>query len=235
MVCFLLIRGINRFLSLSLKLVTASGDYWQKRAISEEGSAVNKHFAQLLQSYIDGSGIKRTHVASVAGISYNYLTRLLSGTRRPSDQVVLSLARALHLSGEQTAELFAAAGFPPPAILLTDSEHLESDALVLAPSLEAPSQVNRLTQQLYRLVQDVPERLHAPFLEEMRYLLGYARYKYVLSRGTSPLDLERTLMLPEAPHAYSVDHNHLDSIAQIVGELRAGESEGAETKQQMAA
>ena len=196
---------------------------------------MNKHFARLLQSYIDGSGIKRTHVASVAGISYNYLTRLLSGTRRPSDQVVLSLARALHLSGEQTAELFAAAGFPPPAILLTDCEHLESDALVPAPSLEAPSQVNRLTQQLYRLGQDVPERLHAPFLEEMRCLLGYARYKYVLSGGTSPLDLERTLMLPEAPHAFSGDQTHLDSIAQIVGELRAGGSETAEATQQMAA
>ena len=196
---------------------------------------MNKHFAQLLQSYIDGSGIKRTHVASVAGISYNYLTRLLSGTRRPSDQVVSSLARALHLSSEQTVELFAAAGFPPPIALLADGEGHEGDGLVPARSLEAPSQVNRLMQQLYRLVQDVPERLHALFLEEMRYLLGYARYKYILSGGTSPLDLERTLMLPEAAHAFSGDQNHLDSIAQIIGELRAGGSETAEATQQMAA
>src|SRR6266700_772613 len=186
---------------------------------------MKKQFAQLLQSHMNGSGIKRTHVASVAGISYNYLTRLLSGTRRPSDQVVFSLARALHLSGEQTAELFAAAGFPPPAALLAVGERLETYGLVPAPPLEAPTQVNRLTQQLYRLVQDVPARLHAPFLEEMRCLLGYARYKYVLSGGTSPLELERTLMLSEAPPTFSGDQTHLDSIAQIVGELRAGGSE----------
>src|SRR5438132_711634 len=151
---------------------------------------MNKQFAHLLQSHMNGSGIKRTHVASVAGISYNYLTRLLSGTRRPSDQVVSSLARALHLPGEQTAELFAAAGFPPPAALLADGEDHVTDGLVPIPSLEVPSQVNRLTQQLYRLVQDVPERLCAPFLEEMRCLIGYARYKYVLSGGTSLLDLD---------------------------------------------
>lgn len=234
MVCFHLVRRIKRFLCLSLKLVTTSVDDWQKRAFREERSAVNKHFAHLLQSYIDGSGIKRTHVAAVAGISYNYLTRLLSGTRRPSDQVVFSLARALHLSGEQTAELFAAAGFPPPVALLADGEHLQTDALVPTPPLEAPNQANRLTQQWYRLVQDVPERLRAPFLEEMRCLLGYARYKYILSGGTSPLELERTLMLSEAPHAFSGDQAHLDSIAQILGELRAGGSESAEATQQMA-
>lgn len=196
---------------------------------------MNKQFARLLQSYLDGSGIKRTHVASVAGISYNYLTRLLAGTRRPSDQVVSSLARALHLSGAQTTELFAAAGFPPPAALLADGERIANDGLVLAPSLEAPNQVNRLTQQWYRLVQEVPERLQAPFLEEMRCLLGYVRYKYVLSGGVSPLDLERTLMLPETSPSFSGDQNHLDSIAQIVGELRAGGSESAEATQQMAA
>lgn len=195
---------------------------------------MNKHFAHLLQSYMDGSGIKRTHVASAAGISYNYLTRLLSGTRRPSDQVVSALARAVHLSGEQTAELFAAAGFPPPGALLADGEGRVTDGLLPIPSLEAPNQVNRLTQQLYRLVQDMPERLHAPFLEEMRCLLGYARYKYVLSGGTSLLDLERTLTLPEASHAFSGDQAHLDSIAQIVGELRAGGSDTTEQTQQMA-
>ncbi len=197
---------------------------------------MKKQFAQLLQSHINGSGIKRTHVASVAGISYNYLTRLLAGTRRPSDQVVTSLAQALHLSGEQTAELFAAAGFPPPAALLADNESHGTNRLIPTPSMEVPSQINRLTQQFYRLVQEVPERLHSPFLEEMRCLLGYARYKYVLSGGTSLLDLDRTsrAMLPEASHAVYGDQAHLDSIAQIVGELRAGWSETAEETQHIA-
>src|SRR6266568_5465482 len=145
---------------------------------------MNKQFAQLLQSHMNGSGIKRTHVASVAGISYNYLTRLLAGTRRPSDQVVSSLAQALHLSGDQAAELFAVAGFLPPAALLAASEGHETNRLVPTPFLEAPSQNNRLMQQFYRLLQEVPERLRSPFLEEMRCLLGYARYKYVLSGGT---------------------------------------------------
>lgn len=197
---------------------------------------MNKQFAQLLQSHLDGSGIKRTHVASVAGISYNYLSRLLAGTRRPSDQVVFSLAQALHLSGEQTAELFAAAGFPPPdALLSSHSEGHETNGHLPTPSLEAPGQINRLTQQLYRLVQDVPEKLYSPFLEEMRCLLGYARYKYVLSGGASLLDLDRTsrAMLPEAPYAISADQAHLESIAQIVGELRAGWSEKDEATQHM--
>ena len=197
---------------------------------------MNKHFAQLLQSHMDGSGIKRTHVASVAGISYNYLTRLLAGTRHPSDQVVSSLAQALHLSGGQTAELFAAAGFPPPAALLADREGHETNRPVPTPFMEAPSQTSRLTQQFYRLVQEVPERLRSSFLEEMRCLLGYARYKYVLSGGTSLLDLDRTAraILPQASHAVSGDQTHLDSIAQIVGELRAGWSGTAEATQHMA-
>jgi len=197
---------------------------------------MGKQFAQLLQSYIDGSGIKRTHVASVSGISYNYLTRLLAGTRRPSDQVVSVLAQALHLSGEQTAELFAAAGFPPPAALLTESQSSQANELVPTPSLESPGQINRLTQQWYRLVQEVPEQLRPPFLEEMRCLLGYARYKYVLSGGTSLLDLERTprSLLSEAPHVVPADQAHLDTIAQIVGELRAGWSETDEKTQHVA-
>ncbi len=196
---------------------------------------MNKQFAHLLQSHMNGSGIKRTHVASVAGISYNYLTRLLAGTRRPSDQVVSSLAQALRLSGEQASELFAAAGFPPPpAALLANSEGYETNRLVPTPSLEAPSQINRLMQQFYRLLQEVPERLRSPFLEEMRCLLGYARYKYVLSGGISLLELDRTGMFPEASPALSGDQAHLDSIAQIVGELRAGWSETAEETQHLA-
>ncbi|MGH2478937.1 MAG: helix-turn-helix domain-containing protein, partial [Ktedonobacteraceae bacterium] len=60
---------------------------------------MKKQFAQLLEDYINASGVKRVHIASVAGISYNYLARLLAGTRKPSDQVVHKLAQALHLTG----------------------------------------------------------------------------------------------------------------------------------------
>src|SRR5690242_7904610 len=157
--------------------------FWEEFVFWRE--AMGKQFAQLLQSYIDSSGIKRTHVASVSGISYNYLTRLLAGTRRPSDQVVSVLAQTLHLSSEQTAELFAAAGFPPPASLLSEIQNSQTSRLVPTPALESPGQISRLTQQWYRLVQEVPEQLHPAFLEEMRSLLGYARYKYILSGGRS--------------------------------------------------
>lgn len=194
---------------------------------------MKKQFAQLLHQYITISGVKRVHVAAVAGISYNYLTRLLSGSRHPSDQVVYNLSRALHLSREQTAEMVSAAGFAPTVTLLATPDHgREMENVVALPSAAstAENQINRFIQQFYRLAQDVPETLQQAFLEEMRCLLGYARYKYVLSGGASLLDLDSsrsTAMLPTL-NGISDEQAHLDVIAQIVGELRTESDEPSE-------
>ena len=182
-----------------------------------------KRFAQLLGTYVETSGMKQTRVAATASISYNYLQRLLAGDRNPSDQVVYKLAEALHLSAEQTGELLAAAGYAPPvALLQSTSDQLPATTTLPALSIEI-HQATRLTQQFYRLAQDIPEALQASFLEEMKHLLSYARYKYILSGGTSPLDLHADLahavIIGEVNGTVQGDHFSLNLIAQLVGEL----------------
>lgn len=191
-----------------------------------------KKFAQLLGGYIEAAGLKQTHIASNAHISYNYLQRLLAGDRNPSDQVVYKIAQALHLSEEQTGELLAAAGFAPPLALLqpaTEHIHIENDSSVVAAE---PDQAVRLSQQLYRLAQEIPEALQAPFLEEMKHLLGYARYKYLLSGGTSLLNLDLATIAPLSDASTIVQHEHpyLDFIARLVGNLNK-EPEGQNVSQ----
>ncbi len=180
-----------------------------------------KKFAQLLGSYITTAGTKQTHVASNAHISYNYLQRLLAGDRNPSDQVVYKLAQALHLSGEQTGELLAAAGFAPPLALLQKSvEQVQTENSVPVSTKEL-DQATKLSQQLYCLTREIPDTLQSSFGEEMRQLLGYARYKYLLSGGTSVLALDRIEppSLTDAPTNMLHHHPYLDFIAELVGNL----------------
>jgi len=195
-----------------------------------------KKFSQLLERYIEASGVKQTHVASTANISYNYLQRLLAGDRNPSDQVVHKLAQALHLSTEQTGELLAAAGYAPPVTFLqstTDQRQADHHLPALARDVD---QATRLAQQLYRLAQDIPEALRASFLEEMKHLLGYVRYKYILSGGTSVLDLNITLSdmarTSNTDNANESDHLYLNLIAQLVGELFIVPEEEDDTKKE---
>jgi transcriptional regulator with XRE-family HTH domain/uncharacterized protein (UPF0147 family) len=192
---------------------------------TEEGereSAMRK-FAQLLMKHVENSGMKQVRIASSANISYNYLQRLLGGDRNPSDQVVYKLAEALHLSPEQTGELLAAAGYAPPLSLLQPTTAKEQTQDVSRVPVTEPGQATRVAQELYRLAQDIPEALQAPFLEEMKYLLGYARYKYVLSGGTNLLDLQRNLsqhtLSEKESSPVQYDQSSLDFIAQIIGEL----------------
>jgi transcriptional regulator with XRE-family HTH domain len=184
-----------------------------------------KAFAHLLGKYLEISGMKQTHIASTANISYNYLQRLLAGDRNPSDQVVSKLAQALHLTPEETGALFVAAGYAPPVGLLQSvSDHAQADHLLPVPS-SGVSPTTRLTQQLYRLIQDIPEALHASFFEEIKHFLGYARYKYVLSKGANVLDLERVLLQPTPAHLPLEQESPYPSsssfqlLAQLIGEL----------------
>jgi transcriptional regulator with XRE-family HTH domain len=62
------------------------------------------------------AGLRREELASLAGISVDYLLRLEQGrARRPSRQVLDALARAMRLSADETCHLHLIAGFLPPS------------------------------------------------------------------------------------------------------------------------
>ena len=61
-------------------------------------------------------GLRREELATLAGISVDYVTRLEQGrATRPSGQVIEALARALRLSDAERAHLFQLGGLQPPA------------------------------------------------------------------------------------------------------------------------
>lgn len=61
-------------------------------------------------------GLRREELASLAGVSVDYLVRLEQGrATRPSSQVAASLARALQLSDAERDHLFVLAGLLPPS------------------------------------------------------------------------------------------------------------------------
>lgn len=187
-----------------------------------------KKFAQELGKYIDQSGIKQTRIATSAGISYNYLQRLLSGSRNPSDQVVYKLAEALHLSSEQTGNLLASAGYAPPLNLLTTTDEQSQEKSIVSASHVASDEHVRIAQHIYSLARDVPESLQSSFLNEMDHLLGYARYKYVLSGNANVLELHRSSqmkLIDGINPALQEEQSQLDMIARIVGTLSHGTEE----------
>lgn len=60
-------------------------------------------------------GLRREELASLAGISVDYLVRLEQGrATNPSTQVVGALSRALRLTAEERDHLYAVAGHAPP-------------------------------------------------------------------------------------------------------------------------
>jgi transcriptional regulator with XRE-family HTH domain len=61
-------------------------------------------------------GLRREELASLAGLSVDYVVRLEQGrARRPSAQVAAALARALQLSDAERDHLFVVAGLLPPS------------------------------------------------------------------------------------------------------------------------
>jgi hypothetical protein len=181
-----------------------------------------KSFSALLSDYIEASAMKQTRIAQAASISYNYFLRLIGGDRHPSEQVVYKIAEALRLSAEQTSELVAAAGYAPsPALLETAAQEQLSMPRQALPA--ESSEAARFVQQFYRLAQEVPDSLQPAFLEEMKHLLGYARYKYVFAGGAHLLDLNpssfSSTSTGDIPHIGQQDQLYLNMLAQIVGEL----------------
>lgn len=62
------------------------------------------------------AGLRREELASLAGLSVDYIVRLEQGrAKRPSSQVAASLARALQLTDEERDHLFVVAGLLPPS------------------------------------------------------------------------------------------------------------------------
>ncbi len=62
-------------------------------------------------------GLRREELASLAGISVDYLTRLEQGrATSPSEQIIEALARALRLSDTERGQLFALAGLAAPGL-----------------------------------------------------------------------------------------------------------------------
>lgn len=62
------------------------------------------------------TGLRREELASLAGLSVDYIVRLEQGrARNPSDQVAASLARALQLDDHERDHLFRVAGLLPPS------------------------------------------------------------------------------------------------------------------------
>jgi transcriptional regulator with XRE-family HTH domain len=62
------------------------------------------------------AGLRREELASLAGLSVDYVVRLEQGrARRPSAQVAASLSRALQLSDAERDHLFVVAGLLPPS------------------------------------------------------------------------------------------------------------------------
>jgi hypothetical protein len=189
-----------------------------------------KSFTRLLNQYCDASGMKLNAIASAAHISYNYLHCLTTETRNPSDQVVYNLARALRLSPEQTGEFLSAAGYAPTvALLYLPSDQTPAEALHIGEDIPAA----RLAQRCYRLAQEIPEALQAPFLVEIGKLLDYARYKYLFCGGAALADLRFTGTGSASPQPGYLLQADLNTMAVLVAELsieRDDQEEPAQTE-----
>lgn len=174
-------------------------------------------FAVLFGNFVQASGLKQKHIAQNAHISYNYLLRLLAGDRNPSELVVQKLAEAIRLSSEQTTQLLFAAGYAPSLDFIQNLTVQENNP---DPVLEE-NEATQLLKQWYILFQSVPESSQRALLEEMKHLLGYTRYKYLLGVGKPLVDIYLASPSSEGDSHKKVpyDHVYLDMIAALIREL----------------
>ena len=88
-------------------------------------------------------GLKRDEVARLAGISAEYYLRLEQGrSTRPSDQVLHSLARALHLDSESRQYLFRLASGDLRSTYVASEESVARIARILRPWTHAPAYIS---------------------------------------------------------------------------------------------
>ncbi len=87
-------------------------------------------------------GLKRDEVARLAGISAEYYLRLEQGrSTRPSDQVLHSLARALHLDAESRQYLFRLASGDVRSAYVASEDSIARIDRILRPWMHAPAYV----------------------------------------------------------------------------------------------
>jgi transcriptional regulator with XRE-family HTH domain len=70
-------------------------------------------FAALLRSLREARRVSQSKLAERAGFDHSYVSRIESGSRVPSRDAVIQMARALGLEDDACDELLSAAGFMP--------------------------------------------------------------------------------------------------------------------------
>ncbi|TQL54470.1 helix-turn-helix transcriptional regulator [Subtercola boreus] len=135
------------------------------------------------------AGLRREELASLAGLSVDYVVRLEQGrARRPSAQVAAALARALQLSEAERDHLFTVAGLLPPS-----------------PG-EVPSHVPPGVQRLVARLGEVPLAVFTASWDLLSWsplwaaLLGEPAAPHGRAPGTRP-NLIRSLFTGEPLHA----------------------------------
>jgi transcriptional regulator with XRE-family HTH domain len=173
------------------------------------------------------AGLRRSEVAELAQISVEYYVELEQGRgRRPSDQVVAALARALRLDRDERDYLFGLAGVGAPPDQGPNA-HVEAAMLDL---------LDRLTGVPAQLFTDLYELVAQNDLAVA--LLGESPHGSLLARWFLDPDAARARYLPEThdgmSRSYVADlraatgrHPGDHRIAQFADRLRAGSAEFA--------
>ena len=178
------------------------------------------------------AGLRREELASLAGISVDYVTRLEQGrASNPSAQVVEALARALRLSRTERAHLFRLAGLAPPGPETVPTHITPSVQRVLDRLTGTPVAVYDAAWTL--LMANPP---YAALMGDPSGWRGNERngvWRHFLGPGTrtrhAPESLrafETTLVadLRAAADRYPADQR----LRRLVGQLRAGSERFAE-------
>jgi transcriptional regulator with XRE-family HTH domain len=172
-------------------------------------------------------GLRREEVASLVGMSTDYLTRLEQQRGpQPSEQMLTALARGLRLSLDERDHLFRLAGHTPPsrtlrhahvaAPLLRVLDRLDDAAALVLSDLGETLAQNRLAVALLgdhsgytglersailRWFTDPAERLHYPAEDRDRQgRLQVAQLRSALTAGARGRDLLDRRRLPGAVH-----------------------------------
>jgi len=73
----------------------------------------------MLRAFRERSGLSRAALASLAGISHQYIAALEVGSRRePALRILNALADAMSLSGDERAQLVLSFALPPSAVVV---------------------------------------------------------------------------------------------------------------------
>jgi transcriptional regulator with XRE-family HTH domain len=112
-------------------------------------------FGELLRVLRKRAGVTQTGLAQRVGVSQSYISRIEAGTRRPlGREVVVEMASALSLSGDQRDRLLLSVGYAPVRstgfatedATLSLVEDIINDSRVLPEEIELLRQYLRLLQ-----------------------------------------------------------------------------------------